>query len=359
MDQSTYHKNLIKEIQTQINPESGHPDRSIRKFYQALLTCYKPKSPLYFAIDSAIKSRPSITPVHLTTLLPRATQYTLRKNGYTDYTNYKINQWKEIINNLISTSPDFSYAINHFNNSATRPARYRTLAAICAALNQPNGLIIQDWGCSLNMGLSSLLNQNFYSHEILTPITDNTPGQLIQKWLIHDKIKIKQAIGIDIINPDIDWIHACEYFVNYDAKNKFFQSTLKHSRKESIPLQFISADITSEVLPLLYPINKLKKQKNKQIISMSMVLYQLSPKDRLQTFANATQLLNDQDIIITLDYINNAIRFAQQNIQVDIYIKQDKKLSRPYQWIKWTDATCQEVSPGVDFDTINQLLNLQ
>ena len=92
---------------------------------------------------------------------------------------------------------------------------------------------------------------------------------------------------------------------------------------------------------------------------MSMVLYQLSPKDRLQTFANATQLLNDQDIIITLDYINNAIRFAQQNIQVDIYIKQDKKLSRPYQWIKWTDATCQEVSPGVDFDTINQLLNLQ
>ncbi len=357
-----YQQKLIQEIITQTDSNSGHPDPSIRKFYKAVMACYQPGTQLYRVINSTITSRPSITPIHLATLLPRAAQYALRKNNITDYTTYNIKTWKNVISDLIASSPDFNYALNNFNNSATRPqSRYRALAAIAAAISahSHDGLIIHDWGCSLNMGLAGLLTRKFYANEISRPISDHTPNQTIQKWIEHDNLNITKGIGVDIVMPDVDWIHACEYFINYDKRTKFFHSIKNPLLNKSLPLQFISADISNEILPHLSPINQLSKSPNRQIIYMSMVLYQLSLQNRKQAFTNALQILNDQDILITLDYVNSAIRFAGQNIKVNIYIKKNNQFSRAYEWIKWTDATCQEAFPGVDFELTNQLLNIQ
>ena len=219
-------------------------------------------------------------------------------------------------------------------------------------------LRVADIGCSLNFGLRASVKGKILQTDLDT-LTDTTTDQIILNSLKSRKPPIEYALGIDIQEPDFEWVAACAYFSKYDENRKTLQKYRDLIEKDihnGVPIHGMVGDISNDETVTRIQANQMH---DFHILYGSMVFYQLSPEMQLRAFHNVSSLLAENGLLAELTFKNPNNWFLPWNTTTTLRFKENGALSRPYQWLDWDSSRCAVVKEGDDFQEANlRLANL-
>lgn len=340
--------------------EGAHPDETLRTCLKGLYrSLTKDANPFLKRLISELpQKRNHIDSTHLADLIARCVQHMFRTADDPSYLNYSESEWQQYFKNLSSDKLDELSDLLVNREVATHVmSRYRGLAAIShlrtQALNSP--VAVADIGCCLNFGLQAAV-KGFTIEDDLGPFTDLTPDELILNSLQARQSQYAYALGVDIQEPDFDWVLSCAYFSKYE-KNR--ETLLRHKRlletdqSNGIPIHSLVADIASE--NIVSQIKELGAPKF-DIIYASMMMYQLSPTTQETALKNIHHLTQSDGVFVELTFKNPQNWFLPWNAVTTVRFWHEQGFSKPLQWVEWDSSRCLVAQEGKDYERVNSLL---
>lgn len=218
--------------------QSNDPDPNIKIFCSVVYT-----EPIFYELSEDIfNDRPSLEEEHLIFLVFVSLQY-LTKFSYDNENN--INDQK-VKNDLEKYKNKIHYLCIYRNVSTNIPQRYVALQIISSILyskyKQP--LTVVDIGCSLGLGLMAL-NTTFFEKQIEI---DSKLSQFIQ-----NKPTFERIIGIDIQEPDLEWVLA-SYLPETKDKRKLVKHVYSSLNNNGSKIEMIHGNaLTLDEMGLLPP----------------------------------------------------------------------------------------------------------
>ena len=213
-------KNILKKLQ------SNDPDPAVKKFCSIVYN-----EPIFYEIaKNVFNNRSHVEEEHLLFLIFVSLQY---------LTNFSYDDVGRITKQKVKTDlKEYETEIHklcvHRNVSTNIPERYVGLQIISSMLyskhQQP--LTIIDIGCSLGLGLMALNTTFFEEH-----ITIET--ELLR--YVHSKPAFGRVIGIDVQEPDIDWVLA-SYLPEAKEKRKSVKHVYNHLKKHGSNFEMIQGN---------------------------------------------------------------------------------------------------------------------
>lgn len=370
-EDSTFFSTFLRQLEIQsgtlqiLDEETGnHPDILIRNCLKGLLVCLiaDKNKKLTRMIVSLTEEDRHLDVTHLADLIARVIQYIFRKNSDTSYLQYTCEQWEEYFCSISSEKVTHIRELVMSKEVATHVlTRYRGLSALSFLFYQQvnTPLKIADIGCSLNFGLRAAVKGTTLQRELDT-LQDMTEDHIVFNSIKSRKPSFEYALGIDIQQPDFEWVAACAYFSKYDENRKIlkrYNDLIQKDKNKGVPIHSMVADISSEQTVALI---KNKHTSNFHIMYASMIMYQLSKTDVQHTLKNISSLLDEQGIFVELTFKNLKNWFLPWNTVTTVRFKEDNSLSKPYYWLEWDSSRCNSVQPSRDFQAVNlRLANLK
>ncbi|MFC1626644.1 hypothetical protein ACFL1P_00405 [Patescibacteria group bacterium] len=357
------------ELQSRELGEGGHPDIGIRNFNAAMhqILRSEEESDLSGVIKDTLKKRTHIDPTHFVDLLARSMQYTLRRNGITDYAAYDGDQWADTIQKIASSPIQREMLSQQLETRSVAThvvERYRGLTAVLSAMGGP--LRVADIGCSRNLGLPACLE-----HELLlgdstgngNNLTDNTPGNVVEQLIRARNFTFSRAVGVDKqdlrTGDGLDWVTACAYFTKFNIVQDTYRRIQERANGSHAIVQTRVADMTQGNVQELVATLQGETQRPLDIMHSSMMLYQLSDIHQGQVLHTVNESLREGGLFVELTFDNSENWFGKiGNIVTTVRQKQDGHLSQPLTWIRWDNSRCRIAEPGEHFVEVNQSLNL-
>lgn len=351
-------------VHSDLEASGSHPDSLIRECLKGLLVCLTlEKNPLLTAMLQGLASEQKhIEPTHLADLIARAVQYIFRKNNNITYLRFSSKEWQDYFCSLsLEEVTEINQVLMEKEVATHVLARYRGLAAVSFLYFQhtKKPLRIADIGCSLNFGLRAAVRGTILQRELDT-LNDMTGDQLLLHSVKAKRPVIEYALGIDIQEPDLEWVAACAYFSKYDENRKMLKRYLDLIQKDSdngSPIYSLIGDISDTSTA-----TKIAKTHTKDFHVMygSMVMYQLSKKMAAQALQNINTLLANQGMFVELTFKNPQNWFLPWNTVTTIRFKENGALTKAYHWVEWDSSRCLSVRESEDFQEVNlRIANLE
>jgi hypothetical protein len=354
----------IQSGATETKDVSGsHPDLLIRNCLKGLLffLTSNSDSKLSEVIGGLSQTRKHIDATHLADLIARSVQYLFRQQKDNSYLLFTAQQWELYFSSLTADKVKKLEGILTNKEVATHVlARYRSLAALDFQYFQQvaEPLRVADIGCSLNFGLRASVKGKILQTDLDT-LTDMTSDQVILNSLKSRKPPIEYALGVDIQEPDFEWVAACAYFSKYDDNRKTLQKyrdLIENDIHNGVPIHGLVGDISNDETVKKIQANQMR---DFHIMYGSMVFYQLSPEMQLRAFHNVSTLLAENGVLAELTFKNPNNWFLPWNTATTLRFKENGALTRPLQWLDWDSSRCSVVKEGADFQESNlRLANL-
>jgi len=335
-----------------------HPDAGIQQFLGGLhMMLQQGDSDLRRMISILPQTRKHIDAAHLTDLIARAVQFRIHQGNDSDlqahYANFSELQWVRFFHQISANPEELARLQTQLETRqvATHVLdRYRAFAALTNTIGRGKALSVADIGCSLNWGLHAVAKNLLPSDE---PLNDHTRNQDVLKKLQGERKKLSCALGIDVQEPDFDWVVACSYFSKYpqtEAKLRKYQRELRVDQQNGTPIYTMIEDVTAE--SALVRIKQFQPQ-GLDAIHASMVLYQFSEPMYRQALQNVRELLNPNGVFLELTFEDKDNWFVPFGALSLIRFKEeDGELSQPLKWLRWNSSRCQEVKEGEDFEEV-------
>lgn len=341
----------------------SHPDALIRTCLKGLLQTLsgRKNEALATMLRNLPQERRHMDASHLADLIARAIQYLFRQNQDSSYVDFDADQWEHYFTTLTEAQVATIREILITKEVATHVlARYRSLTALDVLYYQKKRmpLRVSDIGCSLNLGLRAAVKGTILQKD-LSNFTDRTAHQLILHALKAEKPPIDYALGIDIQEPDFDWVTACAYFSKYDENRSTLQGyrdLIEQDTHNGFHITSIVGDITdAQTIQTI----QTEHCPNFNVMFASMVLYQLSPSMVNSALHNIKNILAPDGLFAELTFKNPRNWFLPWNTVTTVRFKEGDELSQPYQWLEWDNSRCTIVQEGKDFQEVNlRLFNL-
>lgn len=339
----------------------AHPDESLRQCLKGLYNCLlENQNPALQKILADLPNkRKHIDSTHLADLIARVVQYTFRKADDASYVQFSEQQWQSYFSELSSTElKNFEELLVSKEVATHVLTRYRGLAALSyirnKALSTP--IAVADIGCSLNFGLRSSVRGQSIEKD-LTPLTDLSDEEQVLHALNAKKPQFAYALGVDIQEPDFDWVASCAYFSKYEENQKMllkYKRLLDRDQSNGIPIHSLVTDVADKkVLEKVHGLGAPKFD----IIYASMVMYQMSPETHTKALENIHALLQTDGIFVELTFKNPENWFLPWNAVTTVRFRQENGFSEPYQWIEWDSSRCSVVQPGSDYKKVSSMLS--
>lgn len=208
------------------------PDLASRRFFTVLLESMNESNVVPETIAAILETRPRITDEHLAWLffasLQYVTNYAYDELLYMDVTTVKSNMLhdftlhKQRIIDLCTRNYICTNVIN----------RYSGLQMVLALMYGSSAVRVLEIGCSLGLGLMSLNTGLFESVEV--------PDKLLSRAL-YAPVQFDTLVGVDIQEPDIEWLCAC-YFPEYSDHRKKVRQTYDQLVHNGQSFEFVKAD---------------------------------------------------------------------------------------------------------------------
>lgn len=218
--------NMIKYLaQNDIDPAS-------RNFFSAFLSVRNGSQPVRRTIGRIASARPKATEEHIAWLLFASLQYVSNyaydELAYADLSTLAGTLMRDLelhqddITRLCTTKYICTNVIN----------RYAALQVALALMHGNSQVRVLDIGCSVGLGLMSLNTDQVWPIEVA--------DRLLAKAL-HTKIAFQSLVGLDIQEPDLNWLCAC-YFPQYRTLRSELKKTYEHLRASGQRFDFVQAD---------------------------------------------------------------------------------------------------------------------
>ncbi|MDQ5951120.1 MAG: hypothetical protein QG639_397 [Patescibacteria group bacterium] len=368
---SPFYESFLQQLEIQsgvgesTSDSSGsHPDPLIRKCLEGLLLSltFRKNHQLAAMFQSLSDEEKHLEPTHMADLVARAVQYIFRSKDDSSYMQFTLDDWHKFFQSLSEMEINQLREIVLSREVATHVlARYRGFAALNFLYSQQisRPLRVGDIGCSLNYGLQATVTGGVWQPGV-DSLNDMSRDQLLLNSLQAKTPPYEYALGIDIQEPDFDWVAACAYFSKYDDNKNMlgkYKTLVEDNQNSGIPVHTMVGDISHPGI-----IDTIRRQHtpNFHLMYGSMVLYQLSSEMRERALQNISNLLGTNGMFVELSFRNPDNWFLPWNTITSIRFKEGTELSRPFDWVEWDSSRCLQVKESQDFDEVNlRMANLR
>lgn len=371
-DGSQRYTEAISEFE-RLGREPHGGDRKMGAFYQAAYEIASSDNSFGAFLRNATQR--DIQTSHFANLLLRGIQYIeIFKKGRTEYGEefLKPEAWKELLvgeNGVIPTHEDELKSI--LNNRETTTTKYQRYAGIKAALNAvfpDQRLKIADFGCGANYGIPGFQANISFPDDISAAMGTDLAFVTTITPLLNAPIQIDSGLSVDKNNPRGEeegrWRLACNFYpgeLTREAIEKFQDFETRIDSQPTNGLRFLQGDILE--LETNHA-NGTLPEHHFDAISMSTVLYQMTPDQQRTMIDTARRSLTDGGVIIIQDFAlkdpTSSTGLKCKGISSEPYgyrtFVADKDPDSPLlEFLQFNNGRCREIKPGEDFDTVLSL----
>lgn len=208
-------------------------DRASRQFFTALLGVMERTDVAPGIIVTVQGARPHVTDEHLAWLIFASLQYVTDCSYdslvYMDISTIEeslardLALYKEDVVRLCSSKYLCTNVIN----------RYAALQVVLSLMYRGSSVSAVDIGCSVGLGLMSLNTDHLYSTRV--------PDTLLDRAL-RTPVKIDVLVGVDIQEPDLNWLRAC-YLPEYVDQRRKALELHDSLRAQGREFRFLKCDV--------------------------------------------------------------------------------------------------------------------
>lgn len=210
-------------------------DPSSRRFFDALASVMSRSDVMTDIIRSILDTRPNVTEEHLAWLIFASLQYT--SNFAYDRLVYHDNSSLEsaILQDLKTHKNDIIELCRTKYMCTNVINRYVALQIVLGLTYRNSPVKVIDIGCSIGLGPLSLNTEHV--RQCPVDITD----KLLQKAL-HTNIDLQNNVGVDIQDPDLDWLYAC-YTPQYKSHRDRVRTLYQNLNNQGQAFTFVRCDV--------------------------------------------------------------------------------------------------------------------
>lgn len=245
-------------------------------------------------VQIVLNARTQFTPEHLPPLVFSTLQYLAIKEG-TELSTFATKTQKEwelyIEENIKSHVEEVKVLLKEKNVQSFILRRYFPVKLLARIAYGNKPISILDIGCSLNLGLMAVVNDK--SGEMFPGIISNE----VPKNLYAGQVNLTYGLGIDLIEPDKEWVKACIWPGN-EEERELIDSAYSTFVKHSSNLTFRKLDaLTMGILPEL--------QDRFDIVVASGMIYQLQPELKSKFLDSVVRVSKSKSFLLVNDYPPN------------------------------------------------------
>lgn len=317
--------------------EDAHPHKPLA--YAMADIAAQVNTPANIGLTALLKERPMTTD-HIAPIVFATAQYVDTKAGVSrNFGAMTKEEWTKYLSNLFQANdPDTMKTLRERNVQSFIMRRYFPAKMFARMIYGDKPLSVLDVGCSLNLGLQAIGADQ--QGELF-------PGlhiENITQEVYSGRVNISNGLGVDLHEPDIDWITSCIWPDHESEKELIRKAHEKLSGKNpNIKFRKISA------LELeLYP--ELAGQFD--LIIASGMLYQLSLNEEKQFFRQIEKVAKSDAWLLTTDYPRGVS--YKQSFSYTTYVQHicDDQISNQFEFVKADDPFTTVIKTGKDFSVI-------
>lgn len=312
-----------------------------------------PHKPLAFAIAdiaatvgtastglvALLKDRPMAVD-HIAPIIFATAQYADTQEGVSrDFGAMASEEWEKYLSDLFQANdPDIMKILRERNVQSFILRRYFPAKMFARMIFGDKPIRVLDVGCSLNLGLQAI------SADQAGEAFPGLSMQDIPQEAYSGRVNIESGLGVDLHDPDIDWITSCIWPDHGEEKDLIRQAYEElQGKNPNIKFQKISALELGK-----HP--ELSGQFD--LIIASGMLYQLTPEEEKSFLQQIGQVAKPDAWFLATDYPRGVSYKQPFSYTTWAQHISDGKFSKQLEFIKADDPFTTVIKPGKDFTTV-------
>jgi hypothetical protein len=328
-------ENLAQQILEEAERyEDNHPHKPLA---YALGHLVEANTPASSTISSLFKERTSLTPDHLTPLVYATCQYIAVRTGSSpNFGLMSETEWAKYILDLFQRNdPEVMRCLRERNVQSFIIRRYFPAKLFARIVFQDKPISVLDVGCSLNLGLQA--------------ISADRQGELFPGINVDEipkdtgKVNIDYGLGIDLYEPDIDWVASCIWPDHENERDRIREAYNDLAgRNPAIQFKKMNALELKQQLELAGRFD---------FIVASGMLYQLSPAEEKEFLQGVAIVSKPNAWLLISDYPRKTSYKTPFSYITSAYQISDGKIGDPIEFVKADDEFTTILKQGKDFSS--------
>ncbi|OGM05316.1 hypothetical protein A2715_05560 [Candidatus Woesebacteria bacterium RIFCSPHIGHO2_01_FULL_39_32] len=296
------------------------------------------ESPTRDTMLDVLASRQQFTPEHLPPLLFSSLQYLALKDhaDISGFATMNPEQWKKYIEGTVNTHRlDLTKLLKERNVQSFILRRYFPAKLLARVAYGDSTVSMLDIGSSLNLGLAAVAGDN--SGEMFNGIELNG----VPKNLYSGRVNLASGIGVDLFEPDKEWVKACIWPGHEDERDTIERASASlRDRTPQLSFRKLDALKMGEVPDL---------QDRFDIAVASGMIYQLQP-DLKDKFLDAVRKVTKRKgFLLVNDYPPDVNAKDSFTYSTEVFPIVDGSIQTPLKILKAESPFYRKIKLGADF----------